>query len=1317
MLLERIDIDAHGALHHVELGPFAAHLNVISGPRGSGKTAIARFIRDSLVRREYPQGMLSASSGRVVWADGNGLVHCRREPDGTPLGRRTVEFENRGNTLGQFDSLGRSWFSAGRTRTAADRAIDSLQLPESIVDGVITDTAITSVARIVSACVRSGLDSRQSYQSLPLHDAALDNDAYERSRRLRRELADIDAELTRLRNDDHRESYQHSETDRHERLSELHDRARRLRAQQSELLRWVAEIDRERSHANLVGAPFDSSDYQSAASITDGNLRRRLEDLDAQLIRWRRALSEVRGIRHALLSDDQRIVGTLPYPSADEAALRRLRMEGFLHAIDHYDYDHARNWDEFYPESFYPESHRPLHQIDEIEYRIESATRQIDWLLQLYADPSAVHSSWYHSRPAMPEKFAPVSLGDALRNIRQDLHHVRMTALSESHGSSRRNNRRLTDLQRSEQSLVSAIEQLHRQRESLLCQTAQHQDAETTRSAAAVHYHWSALDRDRRESAAELDHISNQLTACLREAAEIRHSMRYLPIIDRRWVDDQSATLAGMSAAERSFVSARTDFLRRRRHEILAQLRIASPATDSRSPLSVTASTWLVRLSGGRLRQVSWPVAKFARDSAAYHAGTHRPTGVTIDGRDEQGCAAADRALAVLAVRMAAGELLSRRGRPVPLVLESDGDLSGFVSHSPHPLTSAYQDHGDLSRSNSPLAAALRDYARDGRQLILLTSNQSLADELARIGARTQQLRARPVVHAHRPLWKSQHDANRYVGPHPQLSFDHRLEPAGHRIAPESDVNRDFDTAWRETYGVYGGDDRCADQRGADFVASSARTDWPRDGYKLRDGYYVANSFTTNDSSEPTIHDPNPQTAGNQPLRSISEPASPFFLTVDSPIDQAPSIDAVAAARLRALNVTHINHLMQHDSNRLADALGLASVDAATIRRWQAECRLVCRVPQLRGFDARVLVGCGVSTPAQLAAIHPVDLLQQVEAFLSTERGQQILLSGSSRELSRITTWIATANSGDATGFVRSEDHQFDSDRYEYDRHSTARRRGVGDRKRNRVERSADARRGSVLRTSRSESAGDRGRHAEPDARSNTSLRSSQRSPNRAAGNRESSITEGRRSSSRSTASERTRSDRHVATGSGANRGTSSRSQTRGGQRERRDFVSYHDQYQTDQASHGDDSLRFFLNRDSFVVDAPSIGARMAERLHAIGIETVNDLLNARPETVAQELGHRRIGADTVLQWQQQAQLVCRVPMLRGHDAQLLVAADITTPEALAACDPVELFEIIDPIARGNEGKRILRGGRLPDLAEITDWINYGQQHRALMAA
>jgi len=145
--------------------------------------------------------------------------------------------------------------------------------------------------------------------------------------------------------------------------------------------------------------------------------------------------------------------------------------------------------------------------------------------------------------------------------------------------------------------------------------------------------------------------------------------------------------------------------------------------------------------------------------------------------------------------------------------------------------------------------------------------------------------------------------------------------------------------------------------------------------------------------------------------------------------------------------------------------------------------------------------------------------------------------------------------------------------------------------------------------------------------------------------------------------------------------------------------------------------MKFYLQREDQVVDAPSIGARMAERLNAVGIYTVDDLLNADSVALATELDHRRIDSDLVLQWQQQATLVCRVPMLRGHDAQLLVAAEVTTPEELAQWDADELFGIIDPIARGSEGKRIIRGGKLPDLEEVTDWITFGSQHRELMAA
>ena len=88
MLLDRIDIDTHGPLQRVELGPFSQSINVVNTPEGGGKTALARFLRDALVDREYPLGMLSSSTGRVVFANHYGLIHYYREQDGTARGRR-----------------------------------------------------------------------------------------------------------------------------------------------------------------------------------------------------------------------------------------------------------------------------------------------------------------------------------------------------------------------------------------------------------------------------------------------------------------------------------------------------------------------------------------------------------------------------------------------------------------------------------------------------------------------------------------------------------------------------------------------------------------------------------------------------------------------------------------------------------------------------------------------------------------------------------------------------------------------------------------------------------------------------------------------------------------------------------------------------------------------------------------------------------------------------------------------------------------------------------------------------------------------------
>lgn len=146
-------------------------------------------------------------------------------------------------------------------------------------------------------------------------------------------------------------------------------------------------------------------------------------------------------------------------------------------------------------------------------------------------------------------------------------------------------------------------------------------------------------------------------------------------------------------------------------------------------------------------------------------------------------------------------------------------------------------------------------------------------------------------------------------------------------------------------------------------------------------------------------------------------------------------------------------------------------------------------------------------------------------------------------------------------------------------------------------------------------------------------------------------------------------------------------------------------------------ALRFYLEVNDPVVDAPEIGPKTAERLNAVDIYTVAHLLEADPATLAAKLDDRRINRDTIEQWQSQAQLVCRIPNLRGHDAQIIVACGVDDPVTLSSLDPVSFLETVTAFVDSKEGQRVVRNGKLPDLAEVTAWIEWAASARQLRAA
>lgn len=85
--------------------------------------------------------------------------------------------------------------------------------------------------------------------------------------------------------------------------------------------------------------------------------------------------------------------------------------------------------------------------------------------------------------------------------------------------------------------------------------------------------------------------------------------------------------------------------------------------------------------------------------------------------------------------------------------------------------------------------------------------------------------------------------------------------------------------------------------------------------------------------------------------------------------------------------------------------------------------------------------------------------------------------------------------------------------------------------------------------------------------------------------------------------------------------------------------------------------------------------------------------------------------------WQRQARLMCRIPQLRGHDAQVLIACGIHEPEQLAAMSPKALLDLVGSFVGTVEGQRLLRSSNTPDLNEIANWIHWARNSRTLRAA
>ncbi len=389
-------------------------------------------------------------------------------------------------------------------------------------------------------------------------------------------------------------------------------------------------------------------------------------------------------------------------------------------------------------------------------------------------------------------------------------------------------------------------------------------------------------------------------------------------------------------------------------------------------------------------------------------------------------------------------------------------------------------------------------------------------------------------------------------------------------------------------------------------------------------------------------------------------PREAHWLRVNSPVSLIPSLSEQLARRISAAGVRTIGDLIERDPEETDLPLDTLQITPADWRIWQAEGRLLTCVPQLTGRDAQMLAAVGILIPQELAEADPDTLVRKIDRLRGDGRSGWVLTGFVWPDRNVVASWIACGRRA-RTFREACESIGWQS------------RRGTSGN--GRTQRSAE------------------GRHFRVDQPS------SHRGPRlrRRLGQR------------------------------GRSAAFSLRAETADGETPRRSFVSERpvstpvnselpSSSPPDRAS-SSSRLRFHLDLQSPVVDAPSIGPTTARRFERIGVLTVSDLLNRDAQQLADRLQHRRITSEMVRQWQDQSRLMCRVPELRGHDVQVLVACGLTDPEAVSRLSPQSLFAIVGPFVATKEGQRLLRSAKSPDLAEVTDWISWAQQARVLKAA
>ena len=142
----------------------------------------------------------------------------------------------------------------------------------------------------------------------------------------------------------------------------------------------------------------------------------------------------------------------------------------------------------------------------------------------------------------------------------------------------------------------------------------------------------------------------------------------------------------------------------------------------------------------------------------------------------------------------------------------------------------------------------------------------------------------------------------------------------------------------------------------------------------------------SSEAQTPTSQTAMPSRPQEQGLEKQTSRTQRARLTLDAPLEAAPSIGPKTAKRFAKQDILTIGDFLNCDAKRIAKKLDTRFIDKARIEDWKAQTKLMMEVPGLRVLDVQILVGTGIRSSEDLAAASAGEVLKAAQSFLKSDQ-------------------------------------------------------------------------------------------------------------------------------------------------------------------------------------------------------------------------------------------------------------------------------------------------------------------------------------------